>query len=146
MDPRVLELFLTTERSCPGNPASTHALGRRARAALEAARQRIANAFGIAATDVVFTSGGTEAANLAVLGLGDAALPVAAAPVEHPAVWEPAQLRGVVPWSVGVDGIAHIIEPPQEVGLLCLVHAQSELGALQPVASAATLAASLVAN
>lgn len=139
----VLELFLATERSCPGNPASVHALGRQARSVLETARQRIGDAYGIAAPDVVFTSGGTEAANLAVLGLGCATLPVAAAAVEHPAVFESAQLRGMIPWDVGADGVAHIIEPPQEVGLLCLVHAQSELGALQPVATAATLAASL---
>ena len=141
--PAVLEQFLATERTCPGNPASAHALGRRARAVLEEARQRIGTALGIAATDVVFTSGGTEAANLAVLGLGDATLPVAAAAVEHPAVYEPAQSRGLIPWNVGADGVAHIIEPSQEVGLLCLVHAQSELGVLQPVLAAADLAATL---
>jgi cysteine desulfurase len=143
VDPEVLELFLATERRCPGNPASVHAVGRRTRAALEDARQRLASAFGITPDDVVFTSGGTEAANLAVQGLGDESLPVAAAPVEHAAVWEPAQLRGVVPWNVGADGVAHIIEPSQEVGLLCLVHAQSELGSLQSVAVAAKLAEAL---
>ena len=82
----VLERFLAVERECPGNPASQHAPGRRSRAVLEHARQQIADAFAVAAVDVVFTSGGTEAANLAVLGLGEPSRPVQVSPAEHPAV------------------------------------------------------------
>ncbi len=139
----VLTAFLETERECPGNPASVHAPGRAARAVLEAARQRIANALGVAAADVLFTSGGTEAANVAVLGLGDESLPVALSAVEHAAVHEPARLRGVCPWSVDGDGIVQLHEPGAPVGLLCVAHAQSELGTVQPVAAAAGLAAAL---
>lgn len=142
VDPDVLAEFVAIERDTPGNPASAHAPGRRARAVLEAARERIANTFGLGAVDVVFTSGGTEAANLAVLGLGDAALPVALSPAEHPAVFEPAQARGVRLWGVDAHGIT-VLTPPGAVGLVCCVHAQSELGSLQPVAQAAELASAL---
>lgn len=140
VDPVVLAEFVAIERDTPGNPASTHAPGRRARAVLEAARERIANTFGLAAIDVVFTSGGTEAANLAVLGLGDPGRRVALSPAEHPAVFEPAQVRGVLPWSVDAHGITLLTPPPEPVGLLCCVHALSELNTLQPVDEAAEMA------
>ncbi len=139
-DERVLSSFLEVERNCPANPASAHTPGRRSRAAVEDARERIAAVFAIAAGDVLFTSGGTEAANLAVLGLGEPALPVALAPVEHPAVFEAAQQRGVVLWQVDGEGRARIERPARDIGLLCLVHAQSELGTLQPTAEVAALA------
>ncbi|HEU4418001.1 MAG TPA: aminotransferase class V-fold PLP-dependent enzyme [Planctomycetota bacterium] len=136
----VLAAFLEAERTHPGNPASVHATGRKARAALEEARARIGTALGVAAADVVFTSGGTEAANLAVAGLGDPALPVVVSDAEHPAVNEPALVRGTQTWSVDQDGAAVVQPPAVPVGLLCLVHAQSELGTLQPVLAAKALA------
>lgn len=141
--PEVLAEFLRVERDAPGNPASSHASGRRARGVLEQARERIASALGVAANDVVFTSGGTEAANLAVSGLGDPDLPVLLAPIEHAAVLAPAERRGVRYWEVDPTGAAQVTAPNEAVGLLCLVHAQSELGTLQPVAACARLAASL---
>ncbi len=138
--PEVLALFLEVERSCPANPASAHAPGRRARAVLEAARERIAAALAVAPGDVLFTSGGTEAANLAVSGLGEPHLPVLLADVEHPAVLEAASLRGIVRWSVDAVGRAVVAAPDRPVGLIAMVHAQSELGTLQPIAAAAALA------
>lgn len=139
-DPDVLACFVEVQRSTWANPASVHAPGRRARAVLEDARTRIATALGLAPNDVVFTSGGTEAANLAVTGLGPADLPVALSPAEHPAVFEAALRRGVHLWQVDADGAARIEPPPVRVGLLALVHAQSEVGTLQPIASAGALA------
>lgn len=139
----VLACFLDAEKSCAGNPASAHAPGRRARGVLEAARTRIAKALGVDATEVLFTSGGTEAANLAVLGLGDPALPVLASPAEHPAVHEPASSRGLEAMAVDTTGETLVTAPLQRVGLVCLVHGQSELGTLQPVHLAAELAADL---
>ncbi|MBL8756592.1 MAG: aminotransferase class V-fold PLP-dependent enzyme [Planctomycetes bacterium] len=136
----VLATFVDIERRCPGNPASPHTTGRRARTVLEDSRQRIADAFGVPAADVVFTSGGTEAANLAVLGLGDADLPVYASATEHPAVHEPSLLRGVRPFAVDPTGVAQVVDPGAPIGLVCLVHAQSELGTLQPVDAALRLA------
>ena len=140
VDPRVLARFLEIERACPGNPASAHQLGRRARAVVEDARTQVAAALAVAVDDVVFCSGGTEANNLAVLGLGDRHKPVAMAPVEHPSVVEAARARGIAWWSVDCDGLAQPQRTEVEPGLLCLVHAQSEVGAIQPVAVAAAIA------
>lgn len=129
--PEVLAKFVAIEERCPANPASSHTAGRRARGALEQARQEIADLFELTPQDVVFTSGGTEAVNLAVAGLGDPDLPVLTADVEHPAVRESAARRGTCKWSINDVGRAIIAEPTQSVGLVCLVHAQSELGTLQ---------------
>jgi len=141
-EPDVIELFAATERACPANPASAHAPGRRARAVLEEARRRIAAALAVDGGDVLFTSGGTEAANLAVLGLGNQNLPVLLGPLEHPAVLEPALVRGVEWLPVEPPGVVRLVPPARAPGLLCLVHAQSELGTVQPVAAAAALARS----
>lgn len=138
--PEVLETFVAVERRFPANPASAHAAGRRARGELEQARERVAAATGVAASDVIFTSGGTEAANMAVAGLGDPALPVLISDVEHPAVRESAAARGVVCWDVDETGAAKVCAPVAPVGLVALVHAQSEVGTLQPVAAAAEVA------
>lgn len=138
--PDVLQEFVAVERRCPGNPASAHTEGRAARGVVEAARRRIATALGVETADVLFTSGGTEACNLAVLGLGDPTLPVLLAPVEHPCVFEPARLRGQRLWQVDAEGRALVAAPDGPVGLVCLVHGQSEVGTLQPVATAQPLA------
>ncbi len=68
------------------NPASVHAMGRAARAVIERAREQVAAALGAAPADVVFTSGGTEACQLGVLGLAVGVERVVTTPVEHPAV------------------------------------------------------------
>ncbi|MFO1032333.1 MAG: aminotransferase class V-fold PLP-dependent enzyme [Planctomycetota bacterium] len=141
--PEVLERFVAVERDCPGNPASSHTAGRKARAVLEDARERIAAVFGLGAEDVLFVGGGTEAANLAVAGLGDPNLPVLLSPAEHPAVREPAERRGLHEWQVDAEGAARVVEPAGAVGLVACGHAQSELGTLQPVDEAAALATRL---
>lgn len=143
VDPRVLERFLEVEARCPGNPSSLHDAGRRARSELEAARQQVAQALGFDAEDVLFTSGGTEANNLAVRGMGPLDRPVLLAPVEHASVWEPAQVRGCALWTVDPEGRARITPTHQPVGLACLVHGQSEVGTLQDVVAAAKLCTSL---
>lgn len=138
--PEVLAEFVAVEERCPANPASSHSAGRRARGVLEEAREQIADGFDLRAQDVVFTSGGTEAANLAVRGLGDAELPVLMADIEHPAVREAALRRGTCKWQIDDTGKAIIAGPAQAVGLICLVHAQSELGTLQDTEQAIELA------
>src|SRR5829696_3654451 len=70
-----------------GNPSSVHRWGREARAALEDARARFAAAIGAAPAEIVFTRGGTEADNLAVLGRARTdARPIACSAIEHKAV------------------------------------------------------------
>src|SRR5256885_3569510 len=73
-----------------GNPASAHAAGRKARQALEDARERVAALLGASPDEVIFTSGATEANNLALFGLaGPPPGHILASPVEHPCVSEP---------------------------------------------------------
>jgi cysteine desulfurase len=73
-----------------GNPASAHAFGRKARQALEDARERVAACLGAHPDEVIFTSGATEANNLALFGLGgDAPGSLVASPLEHPSVRAP---------------------------------------------------------
>lgn len=143
VDPRVLERFLQIERSHAANPASLHHSGRAARVVLERARDTIANAVKAEPEQVIFVSGGTEANNLAVAGLGDATQPVLLAPLEHPSVMGQAENRGAVWWQVDADGKAVVTEPDRPVGLVCLVHAQNEIGTLQPIAEAADVAKQL---
>src|SRR5436309_14851873 len=73
-----------------GNPASAHAAGRKARQALEDARERVAALLGASPDEVIFTSGATEANNLALFGLaGSPPGHILASPIEHPCVLEP---------------------------------------------------------
>lgn len=73
------------------NPSSVHRAGRRARALLEKAREEVGQAIGVPPVDVVLTSGGTEACNLAVLGLEASRIVTTA--IEHPAVSESIAIR-----------------------------------------------------
>jgi cysteine desulfurase len=140
VDPRVLERFLEVESSCPHNAGSPHAGGRRARAVLEDARASAAQAAGVEPDDVVFVSSCSEANNIAVAGLGAPGLPVLLAPVEHKSIAEPASRRGTVGWEVDATGAAVVVQPNAPIGLVCLTHAQGEIGTIQPIAQAAACA------
>jgi cysteine desulfurase len=106
-----------------GNPASAHAPGRRARRALEDARETIAGHLGADADEVIFTSGATEANNLALFGLcGEPPGHVLASPIEHPSVAEP--LR-----QLAENGFALDLLPVDRHGL---VHASSLAANLRP--------------
>src|SRR3712207_2277571 len=92
LDPRVLEAMLPHLSARRGNPSSLHALGAAAREAVEAAREEVAALVGASAGEIVFTSGGTEADALAILGLARSAPAgkrhVVVSRVEHAAVRE----------------------------------------------------------
>src|SRR5262245_25062623 len=82
MQPYLVEVY--------GNPASAHQAGRRARRALEDARDQVASLLDAFSDEVLFTSGATESNNLALFGLsGDPPAPLLASPIEHPSVVEP---------------------------------------------------------
>jgi cysteine desulfurase len=136
-----------------GNPSSVHAAGREARALLDEARGRVAAALHVHPRDVVFTSGATESAMLAIRGA------LAAAPqrrtglvvtaVEHPCVLDLARnlaLGGtpvqVVPVDrhgvVDLEVLGHAVGA--ETALVCCMLANNETGVLEPVAEAADLA------
>lgn len=135
-----------------GNASSIHSFGQAAKQRLEEARRRVANLLGCDPREVVFTSGGTEAANLAVLGASRAAAGprrhVITSAVEHPAVLNAcAQLEreGVevtrLPAPGGVvdpDDVRHALRP--HTVLISIMHANNELGTLQPVEEIARIA------
>jgi cysteine desulfurase len=136
-----------------GDPSRLYGRGRRARLLLDRSREKLAAAVGAHPEEVVLTSGGTEAANLAVSGVASRAaghrrhLVVAA--VEHNAVLAPARAlaaRGFEVTEVGVDGSGRV--DPGELAaavrddtlLVCLQHANHEVGTVQPVREAADAA------
>jgi cysteine desulfurase len=133
-----------------GNPASAHWAGRRARQALEDARERTAALLGAYPDEVVFTSGATEANNLALVGLaGESPGHLVTSPIEHPSVAEPVQRLGqrgfqVEKLPVNAVGVVRGEDLPAllrpETGLVSVMLANHETGAVQPVAE---LAASL---
>ena len=140
-----------------GNPSSHHSLGDSAARALEDARKTVAAVLGCRAGEITFTSGGTEADNLAVKGIAlarqaaDPALNrVAISAVEHPAVEESARylerFHGFTVDVVPVDGngtvtpeaLAAVLR--DETALVSIMYANNEVGTVQPVAELAALA------
>src|SRR5690606_12636724 len=91
-DPAVLAAMLPWLASQYGNPSSRHEYGRAARRAVDEARQQVAAALGAHPTEVVFTSGGSEANNLFIKGAAACLKPglLAVSAVEHPCVVKPA--------------------------------------------------------
>jgi len=102
LDARVREAMLPYLGAEPGNPSSAHRFGRRARAALDRAREQVAALVGVQPRQVIFTSGGTEANNLALFGLAAMERPgcLALSPVEHPSVIEPARILENRDWAL----------------------------------------------
>lgn len=130
-----------------GNPSSSHAKGRAAKAAVDKARAALATAIGAKPTEIVFTGSATESNNLALFGTCKAAptersrLIISA--VEHPAVVEPAQVLARRGWDVRIapvhrDGRVdlQVLETQlasAPTALVSVMHANNELGTLQPV-------------
>ncbi|MFN4282210.1 MAG: cysteine desulfurase family protein [Alphaproteobacteria bacterium] len=128
-----------------GNPSSVHRFGRAARRVVEDARVQVAAAIGAPPPGVVFTSGGTEALALAVVGSGRRRAIVSA--VEHDAVLAAARaLPACEEMAVDAEGVADLAALDRLLGddasdtIVCLMLANNETGALQPVADAAKLA------
>lgn len=132
-----------------GNAASVHGAGRVARAALEEARERIAGVLGAERSEIVFTAGGTEADNLAVLGRWRSHRGgVAVSAVEHSAVLESARQaarEGSAVTVLGVTGggavdvaaVAEALEEPHAI--VSVMWANNEVGTVQPVRAIADL-------
>jgi cysteine desulfurase len=129
-----------------GNPSGSHALARRARLAVDEARDDVAQCLGCEPGEVVFTSGGTEADNLAVLGVhasGRGAVVCSA--VEHHAVLNASDAVGGVTVPVHGTGIVDLDALRRalgsggevEVGLVSIMLVNNELGSVQPLAEVA---------
>ena len=123
-----------------GNPSSVHGPGREARKILEDARYKVASLVGAVPSDVIFTSGGTEANNLALRGTGNRRLVVSA--VEHPSVLNcggevvPVDGDGIVDFE-RLDIMLHADDGPTLVSVML---ANNETGVIQPVKEIAEIA------
>jgi cysteine desulfurase len=167
IDPSVVEAMTRAWRDCGANPASQHSLGRKARRMLEEAREGIldllgANTGGMDADQLIFTSGGTEANNLALLGLassppaqttlgpgerGKIPTRVAISPLEHPSITAPvAELarRGALFGNcrITAEGLVDLApwrEPsgPTPATLVSIMLANNAIGVIQPIAEVA---------
>ena len=127
-----------------GNASSIHAEGRAARKLLDDAREQVARAVGVIAPMVVFTSGGSEANNLALKGAPVERLIVSA--IEHPAVLEAAKTSGKPVEIVPVEGnglidltaLDSMLKGPR--ALISVMLANNETGVIQPVTEIARMA------
>ena len=151
--PAVLEAMSAVFLEDFGNASSVHAFGQAAKRRLEEARRRVAQILGAQPNEIVFTSGGTEADNLAILGLvrndKRPVKHVITSAIEHPAVLETcAQLEreGVAVTRLPVnsqglvdpDDVRRALRP--ETVLISIMHANNELGTIQPIAEIARVA------
>lgn len=142
MLPAVWEAMRPYFIDVPGNPASSHRDGQKARQALEDARERTAALLGAHADEVIFTSGATEANNLAIFGLSSSAGHVISSGIEHPSVVEPIHklVQHGLQYSnlpvnregvVDPDALARFVRP--DTCLVAVMLANHETGAIQPV-------------
>jgi cysteine desulfurase len=125
-----------------GNPSSVHHVGRAARTRVDAARRRVAALVGAMPSEVIFTSGGTEANNLAITGTGCVRILVSA--VEHDSVLRAAPDAEIIP----VDGhgvidlatLERMLAASTAPTLVSVMFANNETGVLQPIADVVRLA------
>lgn len=139
--PEVAEAMLPWLTARFGNPSGGHAVAREARTAVEEARDELAEALGCEPRELVFTSGGTEADNLAIAGVGGR---VACSAIEHHAVLDAVRALGGTTIPVGPDGIVDVEAVPGDVELVSVMLVNNELGTIQPLAEVATRAGGLV--
>ncbi len=144
--PEVADAFGAALREVTGNASSTHRVGQQARQRLESARLEIARALHCSAGEIVFTSGGTESNNLALLGaVRNIALGrkhVVTTAIEHPAVLEPVrQLERegaeVTFANASRQEIERCLRP--ETVLVSVMHANNETGSIQPIEEIAAM-------
>lgn len=154
--PEVLEAMTPFLTRWFGNPSSHHTVGEAAADALADARARVARILGMRAGDIVFTSGGTEADNLAIKGIALGALQASGrrhlvtTPIEHEAILESAEylrrLHGFEVTLVGVDAHARVSPDAvaaalrDDTALVSVGYANNEVGTVQDVAAIAAIA------
>ncbi len=150
--PEVVDVMLPYLREHFGNPSSDHEIGRRARAAVEESRQCVSTLLGCSSAEIIFTSGGTEANNLAIRGATEAHLDrrhVVTSVIEHPATANPCrwlERHGYEVTWVGVDRDGRVqvgdVEATltDDTAIVTVMHANNETGVLQPIADIARVA------
>jgi len=153
VDPEVATIMMTYYTEKYGNPSSVHGFGREAKQALEQARNQVAELIGAASQEITFTSGGTEADNLAILGTAEALRKkgkhIITSCIEHHAVLETCEYLEkngfdltVIPVDeegiISVDDVRKAIRP--DTILITVMHANNEVGSIQPISEIGKLA------
>jgi cysteine desulfurase len=154
VDPDVADAVARAMRDEFGNPSSVHAFGQKAKTLLDGARSSVAALIGGDASEVVFTSGGTEADNLAVRGIAEgleqsARRHLVASAIEHEAVLNTVKALARRGWTAtlvpaGPDGVvspdAVRAAMTPATALVSIMHANNETGVIQPIAELAAIA------
>jgi cysteine desulfurase len=154
LHPAVLEATCQALASDFGNASSVHAFGQQAKAHLDLARARVATLIGAEPNDLVWTAGGTEADNFAVRGLAEALEPrgrthLVVSAIEHEAVLNTARHLARRGWTLSLvppdgaglvspDALRDVVTPT--TALVSVMHANNEIGTLQPIAELAQVA------
>jgi cysteine desulfurase len=145
LDPRVIEKIIPFIKEHFGNPSSLYPLGREVKTLVTEAREQVAAAIGARRTEIIFTSSGTEADNLAILGLAEAQpekREFITSSIEHPAVLETArhlEAHGYTVYYLPVDQtglidldfLRSVISP--KTLLVSVMLANNEIGTIEPV-------------
>jgi cysteine desulfurase len=151
--PEVVQTMAHVLAEVPGNASSVHAFGQAAKAIVDDARSDVAALLGAEATEVVFTGGGTEADNLALRGAAEALEPTGrrhliTTGIEHEAVLNTAKVLERRGWRVTVlstgpsgvlspDALREVLTP--DTGIVSVMHANNEVGTIQPIAELAAM-------
>ncbi|MCA1562712.1 MAG: cysteine desulfurase [Acidobacteria bacterium] len=154
LDPAVAEVVARTARDTFGNASSVHYFGQQAKAILDEARSAVAALINAEPSEVVFTSGGTESDNFAIRGIAEALEPtgrrhLVASAIEHEAVlntFKALTRRGARTTLIPVDATG-IVTPAaleaslaDDTALVSVMHANNEIGTIQPIAELARIA------
>jgi cysteine desulfurase len=146
VDARVAAAMARSLTETYGNPSSVHAFGQQARAAVDRARREVAHLIGARPNEIVFTSGGTEANNLAIRGLCEASRAhgrhIITSAIEHPSVrgvcdalekrgWEVTRLPVYENGIVRIEDVNAALRP--DTVLVTLMWANNEIGTIQPI-------------
>ena len=152
--PKVLEAMMPYLTTKFGNPSSSHSFGVECRAAIEQARERLANLLGCEASEIIFTSGATESNNMVIKGIAKAAgkgKHFITSQIEHPAVLEPCrhiERFGYKVTYLPVDQYG-LVDPDvlakaitSDTALISIMHSNNEVGTIQDIAGLAKIASS----
>ncbi len=154
VDPAVVQIVAKTLAEDFGNASSVHHFGQRAKGVLDDARSAVAALIGAEPSEVVFTSGGTEADNFALRGVAEALEPtgrrhLVASSIEHEAVLTTFKALARRGWRTTLlpVGTSGIVEPgaleaalADDTALVSVMHANNEIGTVQPIEALARLA------
>jgi cysteine desulfurase len=153
LSPAALDAVVATARDDFGNASSVHHFGQRAKAAMDDARSQLAALIGGDPSEIVFTSGGTEADNFAIRGVAEAFEPsrhhLIASAIEHEAVLNTLKALAKRGWRTTLLPVdqSGIVSPDRlrdaitdDTALVSVMHANNEIGTIQPIAELAAIA------